>query len=253
LGVGALVATALGAVALTSCGAAASARHAVTTTAIVTTTPAPSTTATTAAPTTVTTELPATTTTVPIHRYPTSVPAGHCTAAAIKAVSGVTPATDIACKGPWTIDQQDCTQTIQLCETYEVYRWTDAGWTSRGQVQNYCQSSISVSGIPPAIARAWGGPFDPASCPDDATPRLLPEPPTGPLSYGDQGPRVQALQQALIDRGLLADVADGQFGPNTEAALIDFKYLVGIPVTSAQGQVNSDQAGPDVLALLGVG
>ena len=54
------------------------------------------------------------------------------------------------------------------------------------------------------------------------------EAPSGALSPGDFGPRVTALQSALIERGLLDDSADGRFGWNTAVAIIDLKFLLGM-------------------------
>ena len=55
------------------------------------------------------------------------------------------------------------------------------------------------------------------------------------LRRGDKGPRVKALQQALIDRGFDVgpDGADGDYGQNTEAGVDAFQnvlYWAGAPV-----------------------
>jgi peptidoglycan hydrolase-like protein with peptidoglycan-binding domain len=67
---------------------------------------------------------------------------------------------------------------------------------------------------------------------------------TGPLSLGNKGPRVTALQQRLRELSLLRDKADGYFGRNTNNAVIDFQFLVGL---NPDGLV-----GPDTAAALGL-
>jgi peptidoglycan hydrolase-like protein with peptidoglycan-binding domain len=64
---------------------------------------------------------------------------------------------------------------------------------------------------------------------------LRPELPVGPLGYNDEGQRVKRLQQALIDRGLLFDDADGQYGPNTQAAVMDLQHFLGIEPDGVAG------------------
>jgi peptidoglycan hydrolase-like protein with peptidoglycan-binding domain len=78
--------------------------------------------------------------------------------------------------------------------------------------------------MPPALAREIG--FDGEGCGFEID--LRAESPVGPLGFDDEGPRVQRLQQALIQRGLLFDEADGQFGPNTQAAVMDLQYFLGL-------------------------
>ena len=52
-----------------------------------------------------------------------------------------------------------------------------------------------------------------------------------PLQYGDTGDSVKMLQEALIELGILDDVADGQFGPNTWYAVSQFQTLNGLEAT----------------------
>jgi peptidoglycan hydrolase-like protein with peptidoglycan-binding domain len=58
--------------------------------------------------------------------------------------------------------------------------------------------------------------------------RYVAESDTGPLALGNKGPRVARLQQRLRDLLLLQDKADGFFGRNTNNAVIDFQFLVGL-------------------------
>lgn len=57
---------------------------------------------------------------------------------------------------------------------------------------------------------------------------------TAPLRQGDMGADVERLQQALTRHGFYADV-DGQFGPNTRAAVVRFQRAKGL---NADGVVN---------------
>lgn len=80
-------------------------------------------------------------------------------------------------------------------------------------------------------------PVDGASLkPDKAvplsTPATLPREGFVPLEQGAQGPRVKALQQALISLGFgLPAGADGDFGGQTEAALKAFQSSVNLPLS----------------------
>ena len=62
---------------------------------------------------------------------------------------------------------------------------------------------------------------------DDAQPEITYE----SLQYGDNGQAVADLQTALIAAGVLNDVADGQFGPNTYYAVQRFQEAAGFEVT----------------------
>ena len=70
------------------------------------------------------------------------------------------------------------------------------------------------------------------------TPDPQPDPPpasTNPyvgLKQGDSGSKVKELQQALIGTGVtVRGGADGQFGPATKSALVNFQSVNGIPTT----------------------
>jgi len=50
--------------------------------------------------------------------------------------------------------------------------------------------------------------------------------------FGESGERVRAMQQALLDAGItVPGGADGQFGPSTAGAIMDFQRHKGLPVT----------------------
>lgn len=74
--------------------------------------------------------------------------------------------------------------------------------------------------------------------------RYSDEPFAGPLFIGHQGRRVEALQRALLTQGYLAPPVDGDYGPGTESAVVQFQQDVGLSVTGI--------AGADTLAALGL-
>ena len=55
------------------------------------------------------------------------------------------------------------------------------------------------------------------------------------LRKGSTGPSVKKLQQALIDLGYLTDKADGNFGSNTQAAVIQFQAVNGLAADGLAG------------------
>ena len=184
---------------------------------------------TTAPPTTLPYGLPAV--------FPSTVPPDVCTTERIIADTGQTLGIDAFCRGGWSVNMAsaECGE----CESVDVYRWTGERWVYRGNFYSFCISTLTSSGLPPAIAKEVG--IDASeTCKVDIT--LRPEPAVGPLSVSDEGLRVKRLQQALIDRGLLFDDADGQYGPNTSAAVTDLQYFLGLDPDGT--------AGPEVHAAL---
>ena len=55
------------------------------------------------------------------------------------------------------------------------------------------------------------------------------------LKKGSTGPSVKKLQQALIDLGYLADKADGNFGSNTQNAVVQFQAVNGLAADGLAG------------------
>ena len=156
--------------------------------------------------------------------YPSSVPSERCTASAIRADTGFEPAYSPSCVGAWVLTRIEVCPDDAECEGADVFRWTDNGWTYRGYFYAMCAPALAEAGMPPAIGEEFVGTWD--AC--DWAKYVVPEPATGPLELADEGERVRQLQLALIARGLLFDVADGQYGPNTEAAVTDLQYLNGL-------------------------
>jgi peptidoglycan hydrolase-like protein with peptidoglycan-binding domain len=103
------------------------------------------------------------------------------------------------------------------------------------------------------------------------TPQATPSPqPAAVLSRGDRGANVLALQQQLLNYQLYGGSLDGIYGPETEAAVLNYQRIRGLPETGiadaatleamgftgsgATGQIAAAElapgdAGPDVLAL----
>jgi len=191
------------------------------------TTVAPATSASTssAAPTVVPTTLPFGLPQV----FPSSVPPEACTADRIIADTGQPLGIEVFCRGAWSTNviSAECGE----CESLDVFRWTGDRWVHRGNFYAFCISTLTASGLPPAFAQEVG--FDGDACGSDIV--LRPEPEAGPLEVSDEGARVRRLQLALIARGLLFDDADGQYGPNTEAAVIDLQYFLGIDPDGTAG------------------
>lgn len=172
--------------------------------------------------------------------FPTNHPSGRCTPQAIGADFGTSPENGVSCAGAWAVTRVEACPPETECEGLDVFRWTQAGWQHRGFHYSLCESTMDVSGLPRwAFDELIGFSLD---C--DSPIRYIPESPSGPLSVGDNGSRVTRLQQRLIELALLRDRADGYFGRNTNNAVIDFQFLVGL---NPDGIV-----GPDTAAALGL-
>jgi hypothetical protein len=113
--------------------------------------------------------------------------------------------------------------------SFRIYRWTGTEWQTRGWFSAYCTSDLVPSGMPNDYAKELAFPGTRNSeCYDIS---LRPERSSGPLSFNDEGPRVRDLQLRLIGANLLLDDADGEYGPNTLAAVADLQYLFGLTPT----------------------
>ncbi len=94
-----------------------------------------------------------------------------------------------------------------------------------------------------------GAQLIPATPTPDATPRPTPAPTDAPtaepapkaptyvtLRKGSTGPSVKALQEALISLGYLSDKADGNFGSNTQAAVVQFQAVNSLAADGIAGE-----------------
>ena len=162
-------------------------------------------------------------------RFPTSPPAGSCDALTITHNASQAASIVPVCHGVWaTADSNDCGN----CEGVTIYRWNTGGWVLRGRFNAACPLLLTDSGMPFDIATQFVGDGY-SSCAVDR--HLVAEPATGPLERSHDGPRVVRLQRMLSSWGLFTDSIDGQFGPNTRAATIDFQYLVGLAADGIAG------------------
>lgn len=60
-------------------------------------------------------------------------------------------------------------------------------------------------------------------------------PATAAAQLGDEGASVEILQRTLSDRGFYLGTTDGVFGPETEAAVIQFQMEAGLPTDGVVG------------------
>jgi hypothetical protein len=154
----------------------------------------------------------------------------------------------IECIGDWMITQNaDCLE----CEGVIPLHIEDNAWKLYDPIYTYCYSVPMGYGPDPE-----GTPVDQsniratieiavAGYPCDETDKgYRPESMTEPLMFGDIGPRVAALQEALISQGFLQTSADGEYGPATIRAVMNFQYSQNVSVDGI--------AGPDTNELLGI-
>lgn len=91
-----------------------------------------------------------------------------------------------------------------------------------GQVQ--LEKSLTPTPLPPMPVSVWAGAISPAG--------PTPEP---PLSTGSSGDKVAELQKRLQELGYYEGEIDGQFGPGTKAAVIDFQRMNGLDADGLAG------------------
>ena len=142
------------------------------------------------------------------------------------------------CYGDWALGfLGDCGDQ---CESIDIFHFESGHWKYLGGFYSICAAGMTASGLPIAIAQQYAPPG--VFCNDAIN--YVDEPPTGPLATGMRGPRVIALQQALIDAGSLELAADGAYGPGTSGAVIAVQAENGLDVDGI--------AGPEVFAALGI-
>jgi hypothetical protein len=154
----------------------------------------------------------------------------------------------IECIGDWMITQYaDCLE----CEGVIPLHIEDNAWKMYEPLYIYCYSvpdgygptpegtpvdqSFILSTIQIAVSRYACDQENQGYHSESAADQLL---------YGDIGPRVAALQEALIAAGFLEDSADGEYGPATVEAVMNFQYSQNVPVDGI--------AGPNTHDLLGI-
>jgi hypothetical protein len=155
----------------------------------------------------------------------------------------------VRCIGDWMITQRfpDCGE----CEGVTPFHIEDNAWKMYEHLYIYCYSvpdgygptpegtpvdqSFILSTIQIAISRYACDQENQGYHSESASDQLL---------YGDIGPRVSALQEALIAAGFLEDSADGEYGPATVEAVMNFQFSQNVPVDGI--------AGPNTHELLGL-
>ena len=146
----------------------------------------------------------------------------------------------LECIGDWMITQSypDCGN----CEGVTPFHIEDNVWKMSDPIYIYCYSVPDDYGPEPegtAIAESFifttlqiaiaGYPCD------ETNKGYQPESAAEPLRYGDTGPRVTALQQALSDIGFFLISVDGAYGPETIRAVMNFQWYHLIPADGIAG------------------
>ena len=146
----------------------------------------------------------------------------------------------LECIGDWMITQSypDCGN----CEGVTPFHIEDNAWKMYDPIYIYCYSVPDDYGPEPegtitsesfiftTLQIAIAG----YPC-DEANKGYQPESAAEPLRYGDTGPRVTALQQALSDIGFYLISVDGAYGPETIRAVMNFQWYHLIPADGIAG------------------
>lgn len=190
-----------------------------------------------------TTTLETTTTIAPLAVKPA------CDLSAVSADQDVSGLIKLECLGDWMITQSypDCGE----CEGVIPFHLENNEWKMYDPIYVYCYS-VPDGYRPEPEGEITGESFifttlqiAVAGYPCDETNKgYRPESAADQLLYGDTGPRVAALQEALINVGFLEDSADGSYGPNTIRAVMNFQFSQNVPVDGI--------AGPNTHELLGI-
>ena len=86
------------------------------------------------------------------------------------------------------------------------------------------EMSLTPTPLPQIPDSVWAGVINPSE--------PTPEP---PLSNGSHGEKVEKLQQRLQELGYYDGEIDGQFGPGTKAAVVDFQKNNGLDTDGLAG------------------
>lgn len=166
--------------------------------------------------------------------FPVSLPEGECSVESIERDTQLRLVWTPGCEGVWAVGRvNECPEDI-YCEGLDIFRWGLDGWQHRGYRNAYCVFEMYAVGMPRAVNDELLG-FN-YECAEGYENPISPEPETGPLSIGDEGPRVARLQEALVEVGVLDDAVDGIFGSATAAAVNDLVLLTGIEYVYDAGE-----------------
>jgi hypothetical protein len=156
-----------------------------------------------------------------------------CTSAAFAADTGVSTET-ANCADGWGVGvPTDCGDQ---CEHFEVFQQQDGRWIAKGGFASFCPDALATSGMPIEVA-------------NELTPAVLCQPAgsngsTELLQFGDDGPAVVSLQQALVAAGYAEVAVDGTFGRGTQNAVRAYQAQAGLEPDGI--------AGPATLRALGL-
>jgi hypothetical protein len=150
-------------------------------------------------------------------------PAPTCTSAAIAADTGVVLLGEPTCHDGWAAGvTAPCPSTG--CTSAEVFHADPSGWVRDGAVELACAEDFAALGMTGVTAQE----FVPACDPSADVLR------GGTIRPGATGPRVGALQVALVNLGYDLPV-DGRYGPLTQAAVVHYQIGAGLIVDGVAG------------------
>jgi len=165
------------------------------------------------------------------------------------------------CIAGWMLTWSDC---LTDCEGLGLWHASENYWTRpdfyAGYVYTSCFSYENMRyGVSPNedVYISLQLMFTTRGCNDEEL-DYHPEPPNGPLKFGDIGKRVKALQRALIEQGYFveseglgpdasepaqAKKADGIYGPITIRSVMNLQYMSGLIANGIADQSTFDALG----------
>lgn len=170
-----------------------------------------------------------------------------CNRDAIAAATGIALLAEPECHDGWAFGRSiECpppdppasstTTTTTLvpgpCDTLDVFHVERDGWKHNGLIDIRCAENLVRLSMTAVTAQKV------APICDEDDPSLR----GGTIRPDTEGPRVSALQIALVNLGYDMPV-DGRYGPITEAAVVDFQVAGGLIVDGVTGSQTRDALG----------
>ena len=145
-----------------------------------------------------------------------------------------------SCAGGWMFAYPECEYE---CEASLGIQMVDGQWQLRGWIYNVCYQGAGGSfGLPEAVA-IWHIRWSCESGSEDEVYVPVAEPTTGPLSLGDFGPRVAALDAALSSSGFLTASPNDAFEFDTLKAVLDLQFQLGFEIDGYAGPITMGSLG----------